>query len=362
MISIQHLKKSYRESTPLKDVNIEIHKGDIVSIIGPSGTGKSTLLRCINMLDPPTDGHIFIDGQDVTDKKTDLSKVRRKLGMVFQSFNLFSHKMVLENVMMGPMDLLGMSRKDAFEQGVKYLNMVGLGKNLYSYPDELSGGQKQRVAIARCLAMHPDILLFDEPTSALDPTKVGEVQAVIRNLAKEGHTMMVVTHDMKFSREIANRVFYMDQGVVYEEGTPEEIFDTPKRERTRAFVKRLKSYEYRIDSKNFDLYDMIGTLESFGRDQFMDAAQIQNMHLVLEELIMQNLLAFTEDIHVDISYYEADRCIEMQLDYGGEALNPFDTDKEDILSMLIVRQLVENVTHCFEERNKLSFRLVFDTC
>ncbi len=360
MISIKHLKKSYSQITPLKDVNVDIHKGDVVSIIGPSGTGKSTLLRCINMLDAPTDGHIFIDGEDVTDKKTDLRKVRLKMGMVFQSFNLFSHKMVLENVMMGPMDLQGVSRKEAFEQGVKYLNMVGLGSHLYAYPDELSGGQKQRVAIARCLAMHPDILLFDEPTSALDPAKVGEVQAVIRNLAKEGHTMMVVTHDMKFSREIANRVFYMDEGIVYEEGTPDEIFDNPKKERTRAFVKRLKTYEYTIDSKDFDFYEMLGGLEAFGREQFMTAMQVRNMNLVLEELIMHNILPHTEDINISVSYYEEEKCIEMNLDFGGESLNPFDTEQEDILSMLIARQLAEDVSHSFDKRNILHFRLVSD--
>lgn len=160
MISIRHLKKAYENVTPLKDVNAEIHKGDVISIIGPSGTGKSTLLRCINLLETPTDGQVFIDGVELTDKKTDILKMRQKIGMVFQSFNLFSHKMIIENVMMGPMDLLGVSKQEAFDEGVRYLKMVGLGEKLYAYPDELSGGQKQRVAIARCLAMKPEIILL----------------------------------------------------------------------------------------------------------------------------------------------------------------------------------------------------------
>lgn len=357
MISIRNLEKKYSEATPLKNVNAEIHKGDVISIIGPSGTGKSTLLRCINMLDPPTKGQIFVDGTDVTDRKTDLKKVRRKLGMVFQSFNLFAHKMVIENVMMAPMDLLGVSKQDAFDEGVKYLKMVGLGEKLYAYPDELSGGQKQRVAIARCLAMKPEIILFDEPTSALDPTMVGEVQAVIRKLAEEGLTMMVVTHDMKFSKEIANRVFYMDEGIVYEEGTPEEIFDFPKKERTRAFVKRLKTFEYHIRSKDFDLYELNAGIAEFAKNNFMQQRQLNNIQLVLEELILNNLLGHTDKISVGLRYYEVDRTAELDIGYGGGQYNPFENEDEDILSMLIVRQMTTDVEYKFEDENHISLKV-----
>lgn len=357
MISIRHLEKKYSRVTPLKDVNAEIHKGDVISIIGPSGTGKSTLLRCINMLDPPTKGQIFINGTDVTDKKTDLKKIRRKLGMVFQSFNLFAHKMVIENVMMAPMDLFGVPKQKAFEEGVKYLKMVGLGEKLYAYPDELSGGQKQRVAIARCLAMKPEIILFDEPTSALDPTMVSEVQSVIRKLAENGLTMIIVTHDMKFSKEIANRVFYMDDGIVYDEGTPEQIFDFPTNERTRAFVKRLKTFEYRINSKDFDLYELNAEVAEFAKNNFMEQRQMNNIQLVLEELILNNLLGHTEKISVGLRYYEVDRTAELDICYGGRQYNPFEDEDEDMLSMLIVRQMTTDAAYKFDNENHISLKV-----
>ena len=359
MIELEHVQKAFPNVTPLQDVNARIEKGDIISVIGPSGTGKSTLLRCINMLDGPTAGKIIVNGMDVTDKKTDILKVRQKLGMVFQSFNLFSCKMVIENVMMGPIDLLGVSKQEAFDEGVRYLNMVGLGEKLYAYPDELSGGQKQRVAIARCLAMKPDIILFDEPTSALDPAMVSEVEAVIKKLAEDGLTMMVVTHDMKFSKEIANRIFYMDEGVIYEEGTPEEVFDHPKRERTKAFVKRLRTWQYQITSKEFDLYQMNGSVEQFARQQYFDLQQINNVQLVIEELVVHQMIKHTEDIKVCIRYYEVDQLLEIVFDYGGDSFNPYDTMDEDPLSMLLVRQLTSHVEHSFEQRNTLRLRINF---
>lgn len=357
MISIRHLQKRFGDAMPLKDVNAEIHKGDVISVIGPSGTGKSTFLRCINMLETPSNGQILVSGVDVTDKKTDLKKVRHKLGMVFQSFNLFAHKMIVENVMMAQIDLFGVPKQQAFDEAVKYLKMVGLGERLYAYPDELSGGQKQRVAIARCLAMKPEIILFDEPTSALDPTMVGEVQAVIRKLAEEGLTMMVVTHDMKFSREIANRVFYMDQGVVYEEGSPEEIFDNPKRDLTRAFVKRLKAMEYAITSKDFDLYELNARVQEFAKSHFMGQRQLSAILLVLEELILNNIIKHTENIDIGLRFFEVDAVAELNFSYGGDKYNPFDSDDEDILSMLLVRQIAKDVVYSFDGGNSLTFKI-----
>ena len=251
MIKISHLQKKYPNVTPLGDVNVEIHKGDVISIIGPSGTGKSTLIRCINMLETPTAGEIWVDGECITDKKCNINKIRQKMGMVFQSFNLFNHMNIIENIMAAPMDLLKKPKQEAYDKGMELLRTVGLADKAFNYPDELSGGQKQRVAIARALAMEPEIILLDEPTSALDPTMVGEVQAVIKDLAKRGLTLMIVTHEMRFAREIANRVFYMDEGGVYEDGTPEEIFDNPKREKTIRFIKHLKVFETVITSKVF---------------------------------------------------------------------------------------------------------------
>ena len=208
MIKIEHLKKEYPQVTPLKDVSVEIRDGDVVAVIGPSGTGKSTLLRCINQLEKPTSGRVWLDGVEITDKKCDINQVRRKMGMVFQSFNLFGHLTVIENIMLSPMDLLGKTKQEAYDEGMRLLRLVGLAEKALNYPDELSGGQKQRVAIARTLAMDPEIILLDEPTSALDPTMVDEVQEVIRELSGSGKTMMIVTHEMNFARAISNRVFF----------------------------------------------------------------------------------------------------------------------------------------------------------
>jgi polar amino acid transport system ATP-binding protein len=262
MISVKHLSKHFGDLVVLKDVNTEIKQGEVISVIGPSGSGKSTFLRCLNLLEVPTGGEIVIDGVNLLDKKTDIHQLRRKMGMVFQSFNLFSHLMVIENIMLGPLELLKMGRQEAFDEGLKLLALVGLAEKAYAYPDELSGGQKQRVAIARTLAMKPEIVLFDEPTSALDPTMVSEVLAVIRKLAADGMTMMIVTHEMKFARDVSTRVLYMDEGIIFEEGTPQQIFTEPKTEKTRAFVHKIKTFTYEIRSKSFDLYSLNAGIET----------------------------------------------------------------------------------------------------
>ena len=241
LIEIKNLCKKYKDVTPLNDISVNIEEGEVVSVIGPSGAGKSTFLRCINRLETPTSGSIMVDGIDVCDPKTDLTEVRKKMGMVFQNFNLFGHKTVVENIMMPQQDLLGKTPKEAYDEALKQLKVVGLEAKARSFPDELSGGQKQRVAIARALAMHPKIMLFDEPTSALDPTMVAEVLSVIRNLAGTGLTMIIVTHEMKFAAEVADKVIFMDDGVILEEGTPSEIFNQPKNERTRQFLARILS-------------------------------------------------------------------------------------------------------------------------
>ena len=217
LIEVEHLRKEYPNATPLKDVNAHVDRGEVISVIGPSGTGKSTFLRCLNRLETPTSGRILVDGVDMCDPATDLDAMRRRMGMVFQGFNLFEHLLVAENIMLGPVRLLGMGRQEAYGRALELLAQVGLKDKALSYPRELSGGQKQRVAIARGLAMDPDILLFDEPTSALDPTMVSEVLSVMKGLASRGLTMLVVTHEMRFARDVSNRVFYMDRGELWEE-------------------------------------------------------------------------------------------------------------------------------------------------
>ena len=223
MIRIENLSKSYGELSVLENISVDIKKGEVISVIGPSGCGKSTFIRCLNLLEQPSGGKIWIDGEDILAKDADVSKLRRKMGMVFQSFNLFSHLMVIENVMLGPVELLKMDRQTAYDEGMKLLETVGLAGKAFAYPDELSGGQKQRAAIARTLAMKPEILLMDEPTSALDPKMVSEVVTVIRRLAQEGMTMMIVTHEMNLAKTVSTRVFYMDEKGIYEDGTPQQI-------------------------------------------------------------------------------------------------------------------------------------------
>ena len=235
-VNVTNLHKSFGKLEVLRGIDLQIAEGEVVCIIGPSGSGKSTFLRCLNQLETATSGSIVVDGFEICDKKTNINRVRQNIGMVFQSFNLFSHLTVLKNVMLAPVDLKKMDKKTAEENAKELLARVGLADKAHVYPHQLSGGQKQRVAIARGLAMEPEVLLFDEPTSALDPEMVGEVLAVMKELAKGGMTMAVVTHEMGFARDVADRVIFMDEGVIMEEGTPEEIFKNPKNERTQAFL------------------------------------------------------------------------------------------------------------------------------
>lgn len=236
MIKIENLHKSFGDLEVLKGINNEIKHKEVVCVIGPSGSGKSTFLRCINLLEEVTSGRIFIDGVEITDSNVDVPKVRSQVGMVFQHFNLFPHKTVLENITLGPIKVLKKSKEEAEKTAKDLLAKVGLSEKAQVYPNSLSGGQKQRVAICRALAMNPKVMLFDEPTSALDPELVGEVLSVMKELAKEGMTMIVVTHEMGFAREVADRVIFIDQGVIMEEGPPTEVFNHPKSERLKAFL------------------------------------------------------------------------------------------------------------------------------
>ncbi len=238
-IVVKNLKKTFGSLEVLKDINMEVEEGEVVCLIGPSGSGKSTFLRCLNRLEDITAGVVLVDGHAMSDKKINLNKIRENIGMVFQHFNLFPHLTVLENITIAPVELKKMSKADARERAMELLDKVGLAEKADAYPAQLSGGQKQRVAIARALAMNPDIMLFDEPTSALDPEMVGEVLEVMKQLAADGMTMVVVTHEMGFAREVADRVVFMDGGYIVEEGTPEEVFGHPKEERTISFLNKV---------------------------------------------------------------------------------------------------------------------------
>ncbi len=238
-ISVRNLKKNFGPLEVIKDISLEVTEGEVVVLIGPSGSGKSTFLRCLNQLETVTSGQIIIDGHDVTDKHTDINKVRENIGMVFQHFNLFNHLSVLKNMTLAPVHLKTLSKEAAKQKAFELLERVGLADKAEAYPSQLSGGQKQRVAIARALEMNPDIMLFDEPTSALDPEMVGEVLAVMKELAKEGMTMVVVTHEIGFAREVASRVIFMEGGYIVEQGTPEEVLDHPKEARTIDFLSKV---------------------------------------------------------------------------------------------------------------------------
>ncbi|MCQ2611785.1 MAG: amino acid ABC transporter ATP-binding protein [Treponema sp.] len=239
MVKVLNLKKSFGELKVIKDVSLTVNKGEVVSIIGPSGSGKSTFLRCLNALETPDAGSIIVDGHDVTSKKEDINLIRENIGMVFQQFNLFPHMTVIENIMMAPVTRKKCSKEEAKERALNLLARVGLADKANEYPRKLSGGQQQRVAIARALAMNPDVMLFDEPTSALDPEMVGEVLSVMKELAATGMTMIVVTHEMGFAREVSSHVIFMDGGYIVEEGKPEEVFGNPKEQRTIDFLKKV---------------------------------------------------------------------------------------------------------------------------
>jgi polar amino acid transport system ATP-binding protein len=361
MITVEHLSKKFGDFAVLTDINAEIKKGEVISIIGPSGTGKSTFLRCLNLLEHPSGGHIVIDGEDILKKGVNAPKLRQKMGMVFQSFNLYEHLTVMENITLGPIKLRGMDKKEAKEKAAELLRMVGLSEKAESYPDELSGGQKQRVAIARCLAMDPEIILFDEPTSALDPTMISEVLAVIRRLAKGGMTMAIVTHEMDFARDVSTRVFYMDEGIIYEEGSPKDIFENPRKEKTRAFIQRLRVLKYEIDSLNFDLYKLNADIEAFCMKHTIDKSVVGNILLLVEEVLVNMLLPNKKEgqtIALALEYAEKRGEFQILFDYPGESHNPMLDESEDNLALMIVKKKAKNIQHSYSNGiNQLSISI-----
>ncbi|MFA6127486.1 MAG: amino acid ABC transporter ATP-binding protein [Bacteroidales bacterium] len=357
MIQVRNLSKHFGDLVVLKEVNADIRRGEVISVIGPSGTGKSTFLRCLNLLETPTGGSIIIDGIPLLDKKTNVPKLRQRMGMVFQSFNLYVHLSILENLTLGPIRLLGKKRVEAEQKAMELLKLVGLAEKAFSFPDELSGGQKQRVAIARCMAMEPEILLFDEPTSALDPTMVSEVLAVIRRLAREGMTMVIVTHEMEFARNLSSRVFYMDEGLIYEEGTPEQIFDHPQKEKTRAFINRIRRLDHRITSPDYDLYAMQAVMEAFC-DKHMLSKKVTGIvvHIAEEVLILQKDFS---DIRISLSFSEKDSSVELVCESAGNQYDPLAGEAgDDEIAIRIIRARCHSIDYLYENgKNILVLKL-----
>ena len=360
MIRVEHLSKRFGALEVLTDVTVEISKGEVISVIGPSGTGKSTFLRCLNLLDHPSGGRIEIDGQDILAPGADVPALRRRMGMVFQSFNLFAHLTALENLTVGPVRLLGRSRTEAGAAAMELLRMVGLGEKAASFPDELSGGQKQRVAIARCLSMEPEIILFDEPTSSLDPTMVSEVLAVIRRLARQGMTMAIVTHEMEFARDVSTRVLYMDQGVIYEEGQPAELFESPRRERTRDFIDKVRSLTCHVATASFDLYSIFGRIETFCEKHVLPIETARNVQLLAEELLLLHVSRpGPVDVDFVLSFSEKRRTVELRVDSAGEPGNPLEGPHvPDGLGLAIINRFAQDLTcERVGDRNRVAMRL-----
>ncbi len=345
MIDIQNLTMHFGDDRVLEGVSASIPEGEVVSVIGPSGAGKSTFLRCINRLETPQSGHIFIGGEDILAPGADVPRIRRKTGMVFQSFNLFDHLTVLDNLILGPVRILNEAREVAEARGHELLRMVGLGEKALSLPCELSGGQKQRVAIARCLSMRPKVMLFDEPTSALDPTMVSEVLAVIRRLTREGMTMVIVTHELNFARDVSNRIFYMDEGGIYESGPPDQIMRAPQREKTRVFINRLRSFRYRIEHKDFDVFEMNADIETFCEKHFFRRKLMQHIQLAIEEsLSLYFLRGNPGAITLTLSYSETEGTVQLLFE-DQEASGDFLKAAEagDELALTILKGIVHDI-------------------
>ena len=346
IIRIKGLKKSYGTFSVLRDITVDVHKGEVISIIGPSGTGKSTFLRCLNLLETPTSGSILINGEDILSPQADVPMLRRRMGMVFQSFNLFNGISVLDNICLAPIQLLGKSRDEAEQRARELLQMVGLAERANAFPDQLSGGQKQRVAIARALAMDPEILLFDEPTSALDPTMVSEVLGVMTRLAREGMTMIVVTHEMRFARQVSSRVLFFAEGVVYEDGTPDQLFENPQRERTMQFIKQIHETTFAIETEQFDWYAMMAQMEQFCQQQNLSRQQCASVLHVLDEtfaILGKESYADLPGSRITLSYTEQDGTLKLTFNCAKDInTDQFNLDSDD-LAITILRNFCRDI-------------------
>lgn len=342
MIRIGNLHKHYGTLKVLNGIDAEIGRGEVISIIGPSGCGKSTMLRCLNLLEQPSAGRIIIDGEEITGANADAPRIRQRMNMVFQSFNLFNHLTVLENLTIGPIQLLGKSETEARARALELLHTVGLAERANHLPAELSGGQKQRVAIARCVAMDPDVILLDEPTSALDPTMVSEVLAVIRNLAQQGLTMLMVTHEMEFARDASTRIFFMHEGTIHEQGPPDQIFDRPQSALTRAFIQRVRSHVIRVDTPDVDIFAIHGGLGRFCEKHLITRATALRLDLATEELIALLVpgLATLGLFELRVEYSETDRSLVVNVTLPTTFPNPLEgTDVESELNRQVLTQV-----------------------
>ena len=369
VIDVQGLKKSFGSLQVLNGIDLAVEEGEILSIIGGSGCGKSVFLRCLNLLEKPDGGKIFIDGEEITAADINIDNIRRRMGMVMQKFNLFAHLDVMDNLCLAPTHLLGMTREKAEEKARALLRDVGLAAKAHVFPALLSGGQQQRIAICRALMMEPKALLLDEPTSALDPTMVGEVLAVIRMLAKRKLTMLIVTHEMNFAREVSDRILFFADGVIYEQGTPQEIFESPRKEKTIAFIQRHRYFHWDIRSKlGFDLMEMQGGVWLFTEKYGIGDKRAYSLQLCLEEIIYEFFQGSypAEDlvnIKIDVTYAGGVDTINIDIISGGlpyDPLTAIDIDPEALahIGVAIVKKKAKSFRYDYEQdKNRLRLEL-----
>lgn len=366
ILEVRNLKKSFGTLNVLRGIDLLVEAGERIAIIGGSGCGKSVFLRCLELLETPDDGKIFIDGEEITASGVDIDRIRRKLGMVWQKFNLFTHMNVMENLTVAPIKLLGMKPDEAREKAMNLLAQVGLTSKADAYPEFLSGGQQQRIAICRSLMMNPKVILFDEPTSALDPTMVGEVLAVIRMLAKQDLTMLIVTHEMKFAREVATRILFFADGEIYEQGTSSELFDAPKRPKTIAFIHKHKYFSYEISERKFDLPKMQGGIQMFAEKYGLSPRKTNRLQLCCEELIYEMIANSCEGdsvkISLDVTYTEDSNSVAIKFSCAGKSYNPlnknFDEIDEENLGAMILHNLSKSYSHTYADGvNQIEFAL-----
>lgn len=362
LIEVKGLKKSFGSLAVLKGIDLTVEQGERIAIIGGSGCGKSVFLRSLCLLEKPDEGQVFIDGREITAKGARVDEIRRSMGMVFQKFHLFTEMDVMDNLCLAPTRILNMPREQAEQKAMELLRQVGLSSRAHAWPTVLSGGQQQRIAICRCLMMEPKVLLFDEPTSALDPTMVGEVLAVIRMLAKRDLGMLIVTHEMNFAREVAERVLFFADGGIYEQGTPAEIFDAPKREKTVSFIHKIKYFSYEITQRNFDLMQLQGGIQNFGEKYGLDQKRTYRLQMCCEELIYELLDRCYPNqeavsMSLSISHAELDGTTQIDVECGGARYNPFEQN-EDSLGVMILKNTSRQLDyHYANDRNQIAIKL-----